>query len=435
MTTLPASESVPRGGRIASFLERVKNLLLHPWQEWRAIAVERTTTRDVYLHHVAPLAAVAVAGVFGASTFVGVESGLATLRTGFLPALAGAAVAFALALVGVHVLERVAARLAAKPGEDLRLPALRVVAYATTPAWLAVIVVSIPMLEVVAWAGGLYGAFLLFLGVRIVLRRSAMNAIGDTMIISMCAAAFAVVTMFATGFTNGLLGLGQPTLQRGPAERARVIGAVGGILGRIVVESDAEGRSRVYHAVGALFGRTFDEIRGREHEGAQSLLDQAVATVAVIARAGRQIDPVPPEALSMLLPPSLTGMARVEVDVKPMETRPMRTSTVKARYENMDGRITVELNDSGEATGIVRAVTWIVAYLDETTAWGYERKRRLNGQFLEEKYNRLDRYGKMMLVIDERFVVRVDGSGVDDKALLEAVQSVDARTLEALAKR
>ncbi len=431
---MPASVFVPHGGgRIVGLAERVRNLLVSPAREWEAIAAEPTTSRDIYVGYVAPLAGAAAVASFLGETLVGIREGFATVRAGVIPAFAGVLVGFAFAFVGVHLLARIAARIAARPGEDGRLPALRVVAYGSTPAWLAAILTGIPPLADLAWVGGLYALFLLFLGMRTVFRSHDLEACLLALVIAICAVLFAVVTTFVSGFANGALGLGKPTVVRGTAERAWMIGAVGTIAGRIAAESDADGRARMADAVGALFASVLDTLRGEQ--GAKDPFDQVWVTAAVFGAAGKTVAPVPPEALAPLLPPSLEGMSRVEATAGPDVALGMRGSTATARYRNGDGAITLKVTDAGEAAGFMRLYAWFDAYRDKTTARGYERKRRLDGHFLEEKYNGGDRSGTTVLLVDDRFGVRAEGTNVDDAALLAAVRAVDARKLASLARR
>lgn len=432
MTFAPTPGTLSRGsGRLASFTGRLQGLLASPLREWRDIAVEPTTAADVYWGYVAPLAGAAAAGAFLANTLIGVDAGYHALRAGLLPAFAGALLGFALAFVGVNLLSRLTARLVANAREDLRLPALRVVAYSMTPVWLAAIVTSVPMLGVLAWAGGLYALVLLILGMRAVLRQADLQAVGYAVIVALCGALFAIFTLFAVAFANGVLGLGRPAVAPGYRDAPRVIGAAGSILGRIVGESDAAGRARMTDAVGTLFGSAFDALRGRQ---SVDPFDQLLVTAAVIGGAGKVLEPVPAASLVRLLPTSLPGMRRIEVTSRPENVKSLHGNLASARYESNGATITLTVGDAGEAAGLLRLYAWFDPFLDKSTASGYDRRRRYDGHFLKEEYNRSDRKGKVAMIVDDRFVIGAEGANVDDAALLEAVRAVDARMLVALAR-
>ena len=99
------------GGRVPTLLGRVKGILLHPGAEWRVIASDPTSARDIYLSYVAPLAAIGIVAAFIGSTVIGVATGPVTERTGIYPSLAAAVVHLALTLAGVYVLARFVGRV------------------------------------------------------------------------------------------------------------------------------------------------------------------------------------------------------------------------------------------------------------------------------------------------------------------------------------
>jgi hypothetical protein len=430
---MSAPGSVPgSAGRLAGFAERVRNLLVRPYREWQAIADEPTTTREIYLEYVAPLAAMAIAGAFVGNTLVGVEDGMRTLRAGLAAASVAAVTAFALALAGVFLLSRLTAKSAGR-GDQRRTLSLRVVAYSMTPVWLAGIVAGVPLLTPLLLVGGLYGVLLLILGLRLVLRCEWIEAIAQAAIVTAGALVLGLGALFVIGFTSGLAGVGKPLLRGGPADVARYAGAAGGIVGRALAESDAEGRARMGDAVGGVGTSIADMFRSPPR--GRDLFEQLEYTVAVLGASGRMVEPVPPEALAALLPPSLRGMWRTEIAAGPETQRKLRGSSARARYENSESSITLSVADAGESAGLLRVLAWFDPHLDRTTAWGYERRRRHEGRFVDEKYNHADRYGKVGVIVADRFVVGAEGSNVDAAALSEAVQAVDANLLMALAPR
>ena len=61
---------------------------MHPGAEWRVIASDPTSARDIYLGYVAPLAAIGIIAAFIGSTVIGGATGPLTVRTGIYPSLA-----------------------------------------------------------------------------------------------------------------------------------------------------------------------------------------------------------------------------------------------------------------------------------------------------------------------------------------------------------
>jgi hypothetical protein len=145
--------------------DRAKNIVLTPRTEWDVVAVEQTTTQDIYTRHVMPLAAIAVGAWFIGAWLVGFSvPSLGTVRLGFFSALILAILQFCLSLVVVYVVALIIDALAPTfGGRQDRLAAFKVAAYSMTPAWLAGIFSLIPELSFLSILG-LYGAYLLYLG-------------------------------------------------------------------------------------------------------------------------------------------------------------------------------------------------------------------------------------------------------------------------------
>jgi len=138
-------------------VERVKAILLTPQTEWPVIARESGDTASLFTHYVAILALIpALAGFIGSS-----------LIGGYTPLVAGlmsAVVGYLMAFVTVFVVALIVDGLAPTFGGQKNLQnALKLTAYSYTPAWLAGIFLLIPGLSFLAILG-LYGLYLLFLG-------------------------------------------------------------------------------------------------------------------------------------------------------------------------------------------------------------------------------------------------------------------------------
>ena len=163
-----------------NIVERVKNILLKPKEEWPVIAGETTSTAELYTSYIIPLAAIpAVASFIGLSIvglpFIG--------RLGMGIGLSIMVTQFVLALVGVFVLALVIDALAPTfGGEKNQAQALKLAAYSMTAAWLAGIFHILPMLGILAIAG-LYSLYLLYLGLPVMMKAPADKAVAYTVVV------------------------------------------------------------------------------------------------------------------------------------------------------------------------------------------------------------------------------------------------------------
>jgi len=174
-----------------NIVERVKNILLQPKTEWPVIAGETTPTAELYTSYIIPLAAIpAVAGFVGLGIvglpFIG--------RLGMTTVLTMMVTQFVLALVMVYVLALIIDVLAPNfGGEKNMAQALKVAAYAMTASWVAGVFQVLPMLGILALLGSLYGIYLLYLGLPVLMKAPAEKAVVYTVVVIVAAIVLGVI--------------------------------------------------------------------------------------------------------------------------------------------------------------------------------------------------------------------------------------------------
>lgn len=164
-------------------IARVKAILMAPATEWPAIAAEGTSTRDLYLGYIVPLAAIGpIAGFIRFSVFgIGVPF-LGNVRMSMGASLGNMLVSYVLALAGVYVVALVLDALAPRfGGQQDRMQALKTAAYAGTAAWVAGIGQLVPGLGVLLMlAGAVYSIYLLYLGLPVTMKAPKEKAVAYT---------------------------------------------------------------------------------------------------------------------------------------------------------------------------------------------------------------------------------------------------------------
>ncbi|MDN5865193.1 MAG: YIP1 family protein [Gammaproteobacteria bacterium] len=209
----PESTAAASGPGAKNLVERVKGILVQPREEWAIIAAESTPPKQLYLGYIMILAAIGPIAAFIGQWLVGYHVFGFYLHQPFGRALADAIIMYVLTLVGVYVLALVIDALAPTfDGEKNLNQALKVAAYSYTPAWLIAIVLiwpSIFWLQIL----GLYGLFLLYLGLPVLMKAPAQKALGYTVITIVAM----IVIWFLIGFLASLVLIGIPTPQVAPA--------------------------------------------------------------------------------------------------------------------------------------------------------------------------------------------------------------------------
>lgn len=161
-----------------NLVERARNLILQPRQEWQLIEAEPHTVQDLYTGYVMILAAIpAVCGFIGYS-IVGAGAWGATTRMPIGAGVAYAVVGYLLSLGWVYILALIIEAFAPKfEGKKDFDQALKVAAYMPTPAFIAGAFSVIPALAIIGSLLSLYSLYLLFVGLPILMKTPEDKAI------------------------------------------------------------------------------------------------------------------------------------------------------------------------------------------------------------------------------------------------------------------
>jgi hypothetical protein len=167
-----------------NLVERVKGIILSPKTEWPVIAGEPGDAGYLFSNYVAILAAIpAVCGFIG-SVIVGAP---------IVGALLVAVIHYVLAFVNVYIVALIVNLLAPTFNSQKSFAsALKVTVYSYTPSWLAGVFLLIPGLRFLTILG-LYGLYLLWLGLPPVMKTPPEKGIWYTIVIVVCAIVVAIV--------------------------------------------------------------------------------------------------------------------------------------------------------------------------------------------------------------------------------------------------
>ncbi|MFO1315551.1 MAG: YIP1 family protein [Burkholderiales bacterium] len=200
----PIPTPTPGDPRVAGIVARITGIVLRPTSEWPVIAGEATTASAIYTGYVAPLAAIGVIALFLGQVLIGTSVPLlGTVRTGLLSGLGSAIVMYVMAFVGVWVLSFIVDYLAPQfGGQRDPLRALKVVAYSYTPAWVAGVLHLVPSLGVLVLLASLYGLYLMYLGLPVLMRSAPEKSVAYTAVVVVCA----ILVFFVLGALSMCVG-------------------------------------------------------------------------------------------------------------------------------------------------------------------------------------------------------------------------------------
>jgi len=147
---------------------RVVNILTKPAVEWPVIAAEPSDVASLYSNYILLLAAIPAVCTFLGLLVIGVPL-LGTY--GLSAALVAGVMSYLSALASVYIAAFIIEKLA--PNFDSRgdtVQALKLVAYASTPVWIAGVLHLVPLLGVLIIVAVLYAIYLFYLGLAPVMK-------------------------------------------------------------------------------------------------------------------------------------------------------------------------------------------------------------------------------------------------------------------------
>lgn len=401
-------------------IARVKAILLTPKTEWPVIAGEPATTADLYKNYIVILAAIPAIFGFLKMSLIGVSMPFAgTMRIGVMAGLANMVVIYGLSLLMVYVMALIINALA--PTFDAQkdpTQALKTVAYAYTASWIAGFAQILPWLGVlIGIAGGIYGIYLLYLGLPHTMKCPPHKAAGYTVV--------AIIIAIVLGFVVGLL--------------AGAITGVGAMMsGGSYSASDSDdvefdkdsplGKLEQWSKEVEKAGK---QMEAAEESGDQQAQADAMKALMGAALGGGAVESLDPQRLKAFLPDSIDGKPRGDVSVQRNGAMGLQISEARATYADESGEsFQLEITDSGSAKGLVALAGWAGIEEERETSTGYEKTYRENGRLIHEEWS--GNRGEFVTVVGDRFAVKVSGeaSSIDD--LKDALSDVDLDGLEKL---
>lgn len=369
-------------------VDRAKNILLKPLEEWPKIEAETTTTQAILTRYVLPLAAIGpVASFIGGQVFGYGALGF-SYRPGLISSLSTAIVTYVLTVVGIFVLSLLADFLAPKfGGTSNKLGAFKLVAYSWTAGLLSGVFGIIPSLGFLTILG-LYSVYLLYTGATPLMKVPQDKGVAYTAVTLACAI---VIYIIVGALSSTLVGRFVP----GPTYM-----------------SDASTVSGTATIPGV---GTID--LGKAQQAANEM------------EAASKKPAVEPAKLQALLPTAIGGYQRTALEATSLGGM---GSEANGTYTAGDKSFRLKVTDMAAMGAIAGIGGALGVSQTREDAEGYERTGTVDGRMQSEKW-RKSGSGSFSVVVGNRFMVEAEGSAGSIDELKAAVASVNEATLVGLA--
>ena len=478
---------------LPGLIERIKNIILTPKTEWPVIEAEPTAVGQLYTGYVMPMAAFAAVMSFIRMSVIGVNLPFGgTIRTPFSSGLYSSVLTFVMGLIGLYLVGLIINMLAPTFGgrRDQR-QALKTAAYALTPAWLGTALTFLPLGALLQLCAGIYGIYVLYLGLPVMMRSKPDSSGGYTASVVVCSILVGIlfgVLAASLGVAGRMGGFGGSTAMydsHSPEAQAAAADRAGAVLGNMLggaLGSDQKGKDGLANAFSNLAktGQKMEQEEAAARNGsgggsgggsaggatgagntgatasdagaagsnADPTQNAMAATGGLIAALGGALggsvrhDPVDFNTLKGMLPASLPNMQRTNAQGSSQQALGVKSSSATADYQgtaaggtaagSSNPSLHIKISDMSGVSGLLDAASGLVPTGETQTDTGFEKDTVLNGRAIHEKYDRRSGDGEVSAIIAKRFSVEVTGQGVDIAQLEKTLGSLDLAALESM---
>jgi hypothetical protein len=410
-----------------NIIDRAKSILLTPRSEWPVIAEEPDTVGGLYTKYIVIMAAIPAVVHFISASLIGVSVPiLGYYRVGVTAALSAAILSYVLALVGIFIVTLIVDALAPTfGGQKNQVQALKTVAYAYTASWVASIIGIIPGLTLIAaLAGGIYGIYLLNMGLPFTMKCPPEKSVGYT--------AVTIIVAIIIAFVLNLIVVSAGGWGIGPNRIPTAFSASGA--------SDNGGFARGSAGAGLQAWSNKMAAASQQVDAAQKSGDanaKANAVGAMLGAAlgsGGKVESLTPDRIKPFMPDSLAGLKRTEMSADRSAAMGVQISKAEATYsDGADHRLKLEITDTGSLKGLVGfAGGWAGVEQDHETDTGYDKTYKNNGQLVHEKWDNQSHNGEYGVIVGDRFSVTISGKAASIDELKAALASINLSGLAAL---
>jgi hypothetical protein len=352
-----------------------------------------------------------------------------TVKLPLMTALGRMVVGYVLSLVMVWVLAQIVNALAPTfGGTKDPLAALKLVAYASTAAFVGGIFGLLPSLAALALIASLYSIYLLYTGIPVMMRSPPGRAGAYTAVVIVCAFVAAVVIAGVLSMFDGrgALGLGGGVIAGLPDTTSR---------GGDVRIKTPDGATVTIDSSGMAEMAKRMEEAGKRMESAQKSGDSAAAGKAMgdilgAVTGSANALPIPSADLKAMLPEAIGDLKRSAVEAQSGQAMGMGGSVAKATYGAGDRRAELSIVDSGGLAGLAAVAGWANMTMDRDADGKIEKVYKDGTRTVHEEYRKDGSRGEMTVILANGVIVSAEGSRIDMAALKAMVASVDLARLE-----
>jgi hypothetical protein len=377
-------------------VRRAQDILLKPKETWAVIDTEPGDARTLYTQYLMILALIPAVASFVGFSLLGMGAFGFSMRMPVVWGLTHAIVHYVLTLVMVYVLALIVDALAPGFG-GVKNPAqaLKLVVYSMTAGLVGGIFMLLPALSILGLLASLYGIYLFYLGLPVLMKCPQDKAVAYTAVVGV----LALVAGIVVGSIANAATFGGSHFASMAGDGARM--TITTPKGDVTLDS-------------AKIAAAGEQIKA----AAERMQQQS------------QLGAIAPDQLKALLPDALPGDLKRE-SLESVGDGQSIVSTATGTYRNGPKDITLAVADVGGGLGAAMTM-WASLTVDRDTATETERIYRDGDRSIHEKTSKSDGRSEYQVVAPNGVLLSAEGHGVDLAALKTAVGTIDMAKLQSL---
>ena len=145
---------------------------------------------------------------------------------------------------------------------------------------------------------------------------------------------------------------------------------------------------------------------------------------------GEKVEAVNFRELKKLLPMKVAGMKQTNIEGESSGMAGFKYSQATAEYRDGDASFDISIVDGAGFAGVMTGLAaWSLVEMDKESQDGYERTTTIDGHKAYEKYNSSTKDGQISILVEDRFIVHIEGNEVSEKDMKKALDALDLKRL------
>ena len=152
---------------------------------------------------------------------------------------------------------------------------------------------------------------------------------------------------------------------------------------------------------------------------------------------GEEIEVVNFRDLKDFLPNRIGTLKMDEEDTEGQTSKVLgfKVSTVQGTYRDGDAKMEINIIDPGNASSVVNMLaSWSNVEIDSESSNGYQRTMEYKGHKAFEQYDSKSKDGSFAMMVENRFIVSINGDNVDMDDMKDAIDNINIKKLARLAE-